>query len=294
MSDYILSCCSTVDLTREFLERRNLSWIPFHYILDGVDRADDLGKTLSYSDFYQKLREGADARTSQVNIGEFLAYFDSLLSTGRDVLHVSLSSGLSGVVSAARCAARIAEERNPGRKVLVVDSLCASSGYGLLMDTLAELRDTGASLQELNDWALTHRLRFHHLFFSTDLTFYVKGGRISRAAGLFGGVLHICPLLDMNREGRLTPREKHRGKKAVIRRIVKRMEELAENGTAYSGKVFISQSDCPEDAREVADLVGATFPNLAGPVEIFSVGTTIGSHTGPGTVALFFRGRERA
>jgi len=161
------------------------------------------------------------------------------------------------------------------------------------MDKLADLRDEGMPFDEICAWAEAHRMNLHHWFFSTDLTFYVKGGRVSKAAGWFGGLLDICPLLNMDDLGRLIPREKIRGKKKVIKTIVDRMAEHAEGGENYAGKCYISNSACYEDARAVADLVEARFPNLDGRVEINWVGTTIGSHTGPGTVALFFWGDER-
>ncbi len=176
---------------------------------------------------------------------------------------------------------------------MIVDSLGASSGYGLLMDRLADLRDEGKTLEEVYDWAVSHRLNVNHWFFSTDLTFYIKGGRISKTAGVVGGLLNICPLLDMNHLGQLIPRYKIRTKKKVIRAIVDKMEELADNGTDYNGKCYISQSACLEDAKAVAALVEARFPHLNGKVEINHIGTTIGSHTGPGTIALFFWGKER-
>ena len=161
------------------------------------------------------------------------------------------------------------------------------------MDRLADLRDEGKSINETADWAEENKLKLHHWFFSTDLEYYIRGGRVSRTAGLFGKILGICPLLNMDNLGRLIPRAKVRTKKKVIREIVRRMEEHAQDGLKYSGKCYISQSDCMEDARAVADLVESTFPNLNGKVEINWVGTTIGSHTGPGTVALFFWGDER-
>ena len=175
-----------------------------------------------------------------------------------------------------------------------VDSLGASSGYGLFMDKLADLRDEGYSLEELAAWAEEHKLDVHHWFFSTDLTFYVRGGRISKASGWFGTLLKICPLLNMDTKGRLIPRYKIRGKQAVIKTIVEKMEAHAQDGLDYSGKVYISQSACYDDARAVADLIEKKFKKLAGPVEINNIGTTIGSHTGPGTVALFFFGDSRA
>ena len=293
MANYVLSCCFTADLTKEHFENRDIHYICFHYKLDGVDYPDDLGQTIQFEDFYKKMDEGAETSTSQVNVSEYVEYFSQFLEEGKDILHVSLSSGISGTYNSAVNAALIARERYPERKIYIVDSLGASSGYGLLMDKLADLRDSGMGIDEVHDWAEEHKLELNHWFFSTDLKFYIKGGRISKTAGTIGTILGICPLLNMDNEGRLIPRAKIRTKRKVIEEIVKRMEENAEGGLDYSGKCYISQSACMDAAEEVAKLVEERFPKLCGKVEINYVGTTIGSHTGPGTVALFFWGDER-
>ncbi len=293
MGDYVLSCCSTADLTEEHFREKNISYICFHYELDGVPYTDDLGKSLSFPEFYQAMKNGSETRTSQVNSEEFYEYFESFLKEGLDILHVCLSSRLSGVINSASIAREELLVKYPERRICIVDSLGASSGYGLLMDKLAEQKAEGMGLEELYEWAEAHKLNVHHWFFSTDLTFYIKGGRISKTAGAIGGLLNICPLLNMDYLGRLIPRFKIRGKKKVIHEIVKKMEENAENGLNYAEKCYISQSACLEDARAVAELVEGKFLKLRGHVEINDVGTTIGSHTGPGTVALFFWGGER-
>lgn len=293
MGKYIISCCSTADLSEEHFRSRDISYICFHYELDGKEYLDDLGKSIAFDDFYKAMQNGAETKTSQINANEFEEYFETFLKEGYDILHVTLSSGISGVINSANIARDILSERYPDRKIRIVDSLGASSGYGLIMDKLADLRDEGKSIDEVYDWVITHRLDMHHWFFSTDLTFYIKGGRISKTAGFVGGMLNICPLLNMDDTGHLIPRYKIRTKKKVIRAIVDKMEECAEDGKDYSGKCYISQSACYEDAREVADLVEKRFPNLNGKVEINHIGTTIGSHTGPGTVALFFWGKTR-
>lgn len=293
MGNFVLSCCSTADLTREHFNERDIQYICFHYMLDGVSYEDDLGQSMPFHEFYETMAKGAETKTSQVNADEFVAYFRKFLSEGKDVLHVCLSSGISGVSNSANTAKALLAEEFPDRRVCIVDSLGASSGYGLLMDKLADLRDEGKSLDETYAWALDHRLELHHWFFSTDLTFYIKGGRISKTAGFVGTLLGICPLLNMDDAGRLIPRAKIRSKQKVIEAIVARMEEHAQGGLDYADKCYISQSDCYEDARAVADLVEARFPHLKGKVEINYVGTTIGSHTGPGTVALFFWGDKR-
>ena len=293
MSKFILSCCSTADLTQEHFEQINVKYICFHYEIDGVTYPDDLGKSLPFDEFYKRMANGADTKTSQVNASEFQEYFEPFLQEGYDILHVCLSSALSGVINSATIAKKALLEKYPQRKILIVDSLGASSGYGLIMDTLAAMRDDGKSLEEIYDWVEEHKLNLHHWFFSTDLSFYIKGGRISKTAGTIGNILNICPLLNMDHMGRLIPRFKIRGKKKVIREIVHKMELFAQNGLDYSGKCYISQSDCIEDAKEVAALIEEKFPKLNGKVEINYVGTTIGSHTGPGTVALFFWGEKR-
>lgn len=293
MADYVISCCSTADLTEEHFRERNISYICFHYELDGKEYPDDCGKSMDFEEFYRRMDNGAETKTSQVNADEFEAYFENFLKEGKDILHVSLSSGISGVINSAMVAKTELEERYPERRIYVLDSLGASSGYGLFMDKLADLRDEGMNLEDLYHWAEEHRLNLHHWFFSTDLKFYIRGGRISRTAGFVGGMLGICPLLNMDDQGRLIPRYKIRTKRKVICAIVDRMEECAQDGKDYSGKCYISQSACRQDAEEVARLVEERFPRLSGKVEINYVGTTIGSHTGPGTVALFFWGKKR-
>ena len=222
-----------------------------------------------------------------------MAHFEKVLSEGKDILHLTTSSGISGTHMSARGAVQMLAEKYPDRKIIVIDSLAASSGYGLLMDKLADLRDSGMGLEELAEWVENNKKNMHHWFFSSDLTFFVKGGRVSKTAGAIGGMLGICPLLNVDFEGRLIPREKIRPKKKVINRIVEVMKEHAENGTEYSGKCYISHSACYDDARAVADLIEASFPNLDGKVLINNIGTTIGSHAGPGTVALFYWGDLR-
>ena len=293
MADYILSGCSAADLSREHFERIGVKYICFHYMMDDVLYPDDLGQTLSADEFYERMARGAVTKTSQVNIAEYVEYFSAFCEQGKDIVHVTLSSGISGTFNSARNAALIVKEQFPEREIYVIDSLGASSGYGLLLDTAAAMRDQGMGAKELADWLEANRLRVHHWFFSTDLTSYVRGGRISRTAAFFGGVFEICPLLNMDRLGRLVPRKKIRTKQNVIREIVQCMEDNAQNGTDYDGKCFISMSACREDAEEVARLVEARFPKLNGKVLINNIGGLIGAHTGPGTVALFFWGSER-
>ena len=293
MNDFVLSCCSTADLSKEHFEKRDIKYIYSHYELDGVQYPDDLGQTMPFDKFYQAMADGADTKTSQINADEFEEFFEPFLKEGKDILHLCLSSGITGVYNSANIAKNILEEKYPERTIYIVDSLAASSGYGLLMDKLADLRDGGMGIDELCKWAEDNKLKMHHWFFTSDLTFFVKGGRVSKTSGFVGNMLNICPLLNVSNEGKLIPRYKIRTKRKVIEATVKRMEELAENRLDYNGKVYISNSACYEDAKAVADLIESKFPKLDGKVLINNIGTTIGSHTGPGTVALFFWGDER-
>ena len=293
MQPYVLTCCSTADLSKDYFEKRNIPYVCFHFTMDGVEYMDDLGQSMPFEEFYARIAAGSMPTTSLVNTEQFIAFFEPFLKEGKDILHLTFSSGLSGTYASAILARDELKERYPERKLIVVDSLGASSGYGLMVDTLADMRDNGVSLTDAADWIEAHKLNMHHWFFSTDLTHYKRGGRISQTAFVVGSILGINPLMNMDDGGHLTPRFKINGKKRVMREIVKQMELHAENGLDYDKKCFISNSACLEDAKTVAALVEQTFPKLNGKVLINSVGTVVGSHTGPGTVALFFWGDSR-
>jgi len=293
MPDFVITCCSTADLPLEHIQKRNIPFVCFHFTMNGREYPDDLGQTISFDDFYAQIAAGAMPTTSQVNVNQFIDFFEPFLKQGKDILHISLSSGISGTYNSAVLAREQLTQKYPERKITTIDSRGASSGYGLLVDSAVDMKDTGASMDEIHQWVEENKLKIHHWFFSTDLTHYKRGGRISAASAVVGGLLNICPLMNMDNLGRLIPREKIRGKKQVIRAIVEKMEQHAQGGLDYSGKCFISNSACYEDARAVADMIEEKFPHLNGKVMINSVGTVIGSHTGPGTVALFFFGDER-
>ena len=294
MNKFLLSCCSTSDLNVKHYKDRGIRYICFHYFLDGIEHKDDFGETLPISEFYKKMEQGAMTKTSQLNAQDYYNYFENLINEGyKEILHLTLSSGISGTINSARIAVNMISEKYKDVKIYIVDSLAASSGYGLLMEKLADLKDEGKSIEEVRDWAENNRLSINHWFFSTDLKYYVRGGRISKTSGFFGNMLHVCPLLNVNDEGKLIPREKIIGKKKVINAIVQKMIENAKDGKDYNDYCYISHSAVFEDAKAVKDKVEDYFPNLKGKVEIFDIGTTIGSHTGPGTVALFFVGKER-
>ena len=293
MSDFVISCCTTVDLTKEHLEARDIEYIYFHYFIDGVQYDDDLGQTMTHKEFYDAMRGGCETKTSQINASEYEAFFEKFLMEGKDVLHICVSSGISGTFNSANIAKDMLEEKYPDRKLYVVDSLNAASGYGLLVDQAADLRDAGMDIDQIHQWLVENRQKLHAWFCTDDLTYLVKGGRVSKAAGLVGGALKICPLMHVNAEGKISAKQKVRTKKKAFKALVEQMELNAENGTSYDGKCYLCHADVQEDAQLVAGMIEEKFQNLNGKVLINNVGTTIGSHTGPGVVAIFFWGTER-
>ena len=293
MADYIISGCSIADLNEKHFRERDIRYVCFHYALDGVQYMDDLGKTMSLDDFYAAMQGGAETKTSQVSAGEFIEYFTPFLEAGKDIIHVCISSGISGTFNAANVAKDDLAEKYPDRKIYIVDSLTASSGVGLILDKMADLRDEGYTVDELYAWVEENKRKAHAWFFTTDLTFFVKGGRVSKVSGWAGTILKICPLLNVDCNGKLVPREKIRTKAKVIAAIVNKMKTLADGREAYGEKCFLSHSACLADAQAVAALVNEQIPGTKGKTYINNIGTTIGSHTGPGTVALFFWGDER-
>lgn len=292
MSDYVLSCSSTADLNTEWMTRRNIPFACFHISIDGKDYLDDMGKTVQPEALFDRMLSGANVKTSQIAAGEYMDFFRNYLDQGLDILHVSISSGISGTYNSALLARDLLKEEYPDRKILLIDSLCASSGYGFFVDALADRRDQGASLDELYNWGIDRRMNVQHWFYTTDLRFFIRGGRISKTAGAIGQVLGVCPLLCVDKEGKLALMEKVRTKKRVLKRTVDIMEQMAEGGKDYSGKCFICHSD-PKEAMKIKEAIRDHFPNLNGEPVVFPIGVTIGCHTGPGTIAVFFWGKER-
>ena len=293
MQNFIISCCSPTDLTREYFEKRSVPLGYFKYTMNGTEYIDDMGVTMTPKEFYAKIDAGAMPVTSQVNVTEYLAMFEPALQAGKDVLHLTLSSGISGSYNSAKIAEDELRAKYPERKLIVIDTIAASAGYGLLVDTALDMRDNGATIDEIAEWIETKKNRLHHWFFTTDLKHLKRGGRVSAAAAVMGSLLNICPILNVDMNGRLIPRSKARGKKNVLNEMVELMKKHADGGVNYNKKCFISNSACLEDAKALAELIETAIPNINGGIKIFDIGATIGSHTGPGTVALFFWGDER-
>lgn len=212
MSEYKITCCSTADMPAAYFEERKIPYVCFHYRMDGVEYPDDLGKTMPFAEFYDRISKGAEPTTAQVNAQQYMDFFEPILKEGKDILHFTLSGGISGSVNSANIAKTQLEEKYPDRKVIVIDSLAASSGFGMLVDAALDKQEEGLSLEENAAWAEENKNRLHHWFFSTDLTSFIRGGRISKVSGFVGQALNICPLMNVNSEGKLIPRNKYRGK----------------------------------------------------------------------------------
>ena len=293
MSDYILSCESAIDISPAMVEEFGLHYMKYRYELGTDALEDDLFQSIPYHEFYQRMLDGEMTKTYAMNENDYMEFFRPFLEEGKDILHVTLSTGLTSTYQNACLAKEELSEEYPNRKIYIVDGISACGGYGVLMASLSEIKKGGADIDTLYEKAEYQKMHTCHLFFSTDLTFYIRGGRISRTAGVFAQALNICPFCDMDEMGYLIVREKVRTKKKVKARMAERMAELAENGTDYDGFCFINHSDCKEDCEDVIALLEEKFPRLKGKIRMNPIGPTIGAHTGPGTVALFFTGAER-
>ena len=245
------------------------------------------------SDFYEKMRNGINPTTSQIDMADYKEYFKKFLEDGKDVLHICLSSSISDSYLTATAAAKELKGEYPERQLHVVDSLSASAGMGLLIDILADKRDEGMPIDKLKLYAENSKKYINHWFFSTDLTTYLKEESLTNFTYKIGKTLNFCPLMCVDGEGKLVVIEKVKTKKKTMEAIVSRMEVQAVDGKRYAGKCFISHADSEKEATKLASMLEARFPNLKGNVEVKEIGHIIGAHTGPGTVAVFFIGDKR-
>ena len=293
MESFILSCCSTADVPFKYLEKRGIPVLFYTYNVDGVEYEDDMGRDPNaLGQFYGYLKSGKLPTTSQINTQTYIDFFEEQLKKG-NLLHIAFSSGQSGSVWNAFAAADELHSKYPDRKLIVVDSLCSSSGYGLLVDCAADMRDSGKSMEEIEDWLMKNRTRLHHEIFSTDLSFFRRSGRVSGTAATVGTILNICPVMRLNDKGEIKAYDKVRGKRRAIEHIVQEMKNHADNGVNYSGKCWICHSNSPEDAETLRDTIKASFPRISGEIRINDIGTIVASHCGPGTAVAFFFGDER-
>lgn len=290
MSNYIIITDSSCDLPDSLVKELELEVLPLSFIMDGKTyRNYPDNREMSPKDFYNKQREGLMATTNAVNVGEAGDALEHILKQGKDALVLAFSSGLSTTCNSFQIAAEDLAGQYPDRKIFVVDTLCASLGQGMFVYQAAKLRQDGKSIEEVRDWAEANKLKQCHWFTVNDLFFLKKGGRVSAATAVVGTMLQIKPVMHVDNEGHLIKVDTARGRKASLNALVDKVGELAEDPASQT--MFISNSDCQEDAQYVADQIKARYGTKE--ILINSIGPVIGAHTGPGCVALFFTGRHR-
>ncbi len=287
MNDYIITVNSTVDLPKEWLNERKVPVVPLSYTIDGETYKDMAG--LSVKEFFGKLRAGKMAVTSQVNPGEAKEALKPFLEDGKDILHLAFSSALSGTCNSMRIAAEELGEEYPDRKIIVVDTLCACLGEGLLLYYALKRKSEGGSLEETAKWVEENKLHICHNVTIDDLAHLHRGGRISKTVAVLGGMVKIKPMLHVDNQGALKVIGKERGRKKALNKIVDTALEQSEGWK--NDIIMITHGDCEEDARYVEKLVREKMgiDNLL----VNNIGTVIGSHTGPGVVAVFCMGKAR-
>lgn len=290
MSDFIILTDSSCDLPAKMAEEMELLVLPLTVTVNGKEYVNYLDeREISFHDFYDLVRSGAKSSTSAVNLGAYLKAMEPVLESGKDILCLSFSSGLSNTYNAANLAVTELRTKYPERKIYAVDTLCASLGQGLLIYLANEERKKGKSIEEVRDFTENQKLHLCHWFTVDDLNFLKRGGRVSAATALLGTALNIKPVLHVDNEGRLINMGKVRGRNASLSSLVKHMEETAID--PENQVIFISHGDCLEDAKKVEALIRKKW-NVKD-VIINYVGPVIGAHSGPGTMALFFLGTER-
>lgn len=293
MNLFQLSCESTVDVPYSYMKSRGIPVLFYNYTVDGKEYVDDMGRDPeALPRFYRFLEEGHLPSTSQLNVYQYVEFLEPLLQKG-DLMHIAFGSGMTNSVANAFQAAELLRKKYPDRKLVVIDSLCSSSGYGLLVDYAADRRDAGESIEDVEAWVMSVRNQVHHQFFSTDLKFFKRSGRVSGATATIGTILNICPIMRLDDKGAIIAYDKVRGRKNAVARTLQTMEEHCWNGVDYAEKCFICHSNCLEEAEALRDAVAERFPKIRGEIRICDIGTIIASHSGPGTVAVFFFGDER-
>lgn len=290
---FILSCESTVDMPYAYVAGRDIPILFYSYMIGEETYIDNMGKDPeSIPAFYRRLEAGALPTTAQLNEVQYEEFLEPLLQRG-DVLHIVFGTGMTSSYQGALLAAETLREKYPERKLVVIDSLCSSSGYGMLVDDAADMRDAGATIEDTAALVNQERPCIHHQFFSTDLKFFRRSGRVSGPAAAIATVLNICPIMRLDDRGRIIAYDKVRGKKAAIACTIDSMEQHAVGGRDYSGKCFVCHSNCLPEAEATAEALRERFPKMQ-PIRICDIGCIIAAHAGPGTVAAFFLGDPRA
>lgn len=286
MSEFIITADSTVDLSKELLNEKKVPIVSLSYIIDGATYKD--GEGLTSKEFYDKIRAGAMPTTSQVNPEQARDLFEPFVKEGKDILHIAFTSGLSGTYNSCRIAAEELCEEYPDRKIVVIDSLCAASGGGLLLYKALELKEQGKSLDEIASWVEENKLHICHDVTVDDLFHLHRGGRVSKTSAVVGTLIKIKPIIHVNEEGKLIVIGKERGRKKALMTLVERMEKQSQG--FENNLVMITHGDSLEDAEYVKKQIEEKFgiKNII----INPLGSVIGSHTGPGVIAIFYMGNR--
>ena len=288
MRDYVIFADSACDISCDLLNEWGVKYCSLTLVFSG-DSKEYSDHEIPASEFYNRMRAGAQPKTSAANMGKFCDAFESIVKEGFDILYLGFSSGLSATCNFAREAADEIMSQYEGCKITVVDSLCASAGYGLLVKLLVDKKNEGADIDELASYAENTKMNVTHWFTVDDLKYLKAGGRISATTALLGGMLNIKPVMKVDENGKLVSISKVRGRRAALRAIADIYAETAID--KKDGMVYISHGDCIDDANALADMIKE---NSGTTVQLITnVGPVIGSHSGPGTLALFFLVHER-
>lgn len=287
MANYIIGTSSTSDLPLDYIQKHDLLIMKYTFIINHKEYKDG---DLDSKTFYNLERDGNLPSTSQLTPDEITEKFEPVLAAGNDLLHIEFSSGLSGSYNNVRLVAEELRVKYPKRKLIVVDSLCASLGLGLLVDYAVRMREQGKTIEETAKWVEANKLGLNHWFTVDSLSHLHRGGRVTGAAAFVGNLLHIKPVLNVDYEGHLIPREKEQGRRRALKCLLEKMESLIRNPEGQ--RIFISHGDDLEGAQKLAAMIRERFPEISD-ILISPIGAVIGAHSGPGTIALFFMGKSR-
>lgn len=288
---FTLSCESTTDLTKRYLDERNLPVLAYSFTVDGEEHVDDMGENGGLALLYNKIAENKKPSTSQLSEEKYVEFFTQLLQKG-DLLHVAMGSGMSQSVDHALSAAEKLQKQFPERKIFVVDSTCSCVGYGLLVATLADMRDNGETVENLYHWAMENRRNVHHQFFSTTLQYFRRSGRVSGPAYFIGNMFKLCPIMRLNYDGKIIAYTKVMSVAKALQKTVEEVAAHVQNGQDYDGKLWVSHANCMATAQMLLAELKQRFPKAD--IRLFDIGPIIATHCGPGTLAVYFWGDERA
>jgi DegV family protein with EDD domain len=287
---FVLVTDSTTDLPLTYVQKEGIPFISLSYIFGEESIKDDFGQSTDYTAFYKRMRASEMPSTAQINVGDYIEFFTPFLEKELDILYIAFSSNLSGSYNSSRIAMEELKEKYPSRKIVIVDSLCASMGEGLLVHLAKQKMNAGCGFDELAKWVEDTKQKVCHWFTVDDLNHLQRGGRVSKASAFIGTLMNIKPVLNVDENGKLIARDKVRGRKQALDALVEKMAKYAENPSEQT--IFISHGDCLADAEYVAEKIKERFGVEKAMINY--IGPVIGAHAGPGTVALFFLGKDRS